>query len=136
MLTILVSVWDKTGLPELLQKLQEHDKLNLIGTSSTREFLLDLGFDCQAVEDLTKFPEILGGRVKTLHPHIFAGILARPIAEDDEALRRHGINRIDMVIVSLYPFEQKLQQRLPENEMIEFIDIGGVSLLRAAGEKL
>ncbi|HEY9776548.1 MAG TPA: bifunctional phosphoribosylaminoimidazolecarboxamide formyltransferase/IMP cyclohydrolase [Planktothrix sp.] len=134
MLTILVSVWDKTGLPELLQKLQEHEELNLIATSSTKSFLLDHGFDCMAVEDITGFPEILGGRVKTLHPHVFAGILARPIKEDDEALKRHGINRVDMVIVSLYPFEQKLQQRLPEKEMIEFIDIGGVSLLRAAAK--
>lgn len=134
MLTILVSVWDKTGLPEFLSKLKERTSLNLIATSSTKTFLNERGFDCIAVEELTGFPEILGGRVKTLHPKIFAGLLSRDLEEDRVALKTHGINEIDMAIVSLYPFEEKLQLRLPEPEMIEFIDIGGVSLIRAAAK--
>lgn len=134
MLTILASVWDKTGLEPFLKQLQEHDELRLIGTASTREFLVEHGFDCTPVEEVTGFPEILGGRVKTLHPKIFAGLLARPIKDDREALMKHGISEIDMVIVSLYPFEEKLQANLNEPEMIEFIDIGGVSLLRAAAK--
>ncbi|MGH9553011.1 MAG: bifunctional phosphoribosylaminoimidazolecarboxamide formyltransferase/IMP cyclohydrolase, partial [Terriglobales bacterium] len=134
MLTILVSVWDKTGLPELLSTFRDLEELNLIATSSTKSFLEEHGFDCRGVDEITGFPEILGGRVKTLHPHIFAGLLARPIAEDQEALAHHGINEIDMVIVSLYPFQGKLALSLPEQEMIEFVDIGGVSLLRAAAK--
>jgi phosphoribosylaminoimidazolecarboxamide formyltransferase/IMP cyclohydrolase len=134
MLTILVSVWDKTGLAPFLNQLKEHEELTLIATSSTKAFLNDQGFDCLAVDEYTGFPEILGGRVKTLHPKIFAGLLARPIKEDQETLEQHGVLPIDMAIVSLYPFEEKLQHRLPEPEMIEFIDIGGVSLLRAASK--
>jgi len=134
MLTILVSVWDKTGLAPFLNQLKEHEELTLIATSSTKAFLNDQGFDCLSVEELTGFPEILGGRVKTLHPKIFAGLLARPIKEDQQVVEEHGILPIDMAIVSLYPFEEKLQHRLPEPEMIEFIDIGGVSLLRAAAK--
>lgn len=134
MLTILVSVWDKTGLPEFLSKLKERTALRLIATSSTKSFLNEKGFDCVAVEELTGFPEILGGRVKTLHPKIFAGLLARDLDEDREAMKKHGLEHIDMAIVSLYPFEEKLQLNLPEPEMIEFIDIGGVSLIRAAAK--
>jgi phosphoribosylaminoimidazolecarboxamide formyltransferase/IMP cyclohydrolase len=134
MLTILASVWDKTGLPEFLGKLKEHVDLRLIATSSTKVFLEERGFDCVSVEDITGFPEMLGGRVKTLHPKIFAGLLARAIDEDQVALKTHGIGKIDVAIVSLYPFEQKREERLSEDEMIEFIDIGGVSLLRAAAK--
>jgi phosphoribosylaminoimidazolecarboxamide formyltransferase/IMP cyclohydrolase len=134
MLTVLISVWDKTGLPEFLGELKEHADLRLIATSSTKAFLNQHGYDCLAVEELTGFPEILGGRVKTLHPKIFAGLLARRLPEDEKALLEHGIEPIDMAIVSLYPFEEKLQQRLSEPEMIEFIDIGGVSLIRAAAK--
>lgn len=134
MLTILISVWDKTGLAPFLNRLKEHEELTLIATSSTKAYLNDNGFDCLAVEEYTGFPEVLGGRVKTLHPKIFAGLLARPIKEDQETLEQHGVLPIDMAIVSLYPFEEKLQLKLSEPEMIEFIDIGGVSLLRAAAK--
>lgn len=134
MLTVLVSVWDKTGLDSFLRQLQQFQQLRLIATQSTHAHLIERGFDCVKVEDLTQFPEILGGRVKTLHPKIFAGILARSQQEDQHNMRHHGIEHIDMVVVSLYPFEKKLQERLPEPEMIEFIDIGGVSLLRAAAK--
>jgi phosphoribosylaminoimidazolecarboxamide formyltransferase/IMP cyclohydrolase len=134
MRTILVSVWDKTGLEHFLKGVQEFDELRLIATRSTSKFLEERGFKCEAVEELTKFPEILDGRVKTLHPKVFAGILSRPSKEDRASLSEHGISEIDMVIVNLYPFEEKLKQKLSEAEMIEHIDIGGVSLLRAAAK--
>ncbi|HEY9676887.1 MAG TPA: bifunctional phosphoribosylaminoimidazolecarboxamide formyltransferase/IMP cyclohydrolase [Drouetiella sp.] len=134
MRTILVSVWDKTGLEDFLKGVQKYGELRLIGTRSTSKFLEEKGFKCEAVEELTKFPEILDGRVKTLHPKVFAGILSRPSKEDRESLTEHGISEIDMVIVNLYPFEEKLKQDLSESEMIEHIDIGGVSLLRAAAK--
>ncbi len=134
MRTILVSVWDKTGLEHFLKGVQEFDEVRLIATRSTSKFLEERGFKCEAVEELTKFPEILDGRVKTLHPKVFAGILSRPSKEDRASLSEHGISEIDIVIVNLYPFEEKLKQKLAEAEMIEHIDIGGVSLLRAAAK--
>jgi len=134
MRTILVSVWDKTGLAQFLKGMEKFDQLRLIGTRSTSKFLEESGFQCEAVEELTKFPEILDGRVKTLHPKVFAGILARSSKEDRDSLSEHGISEIDMVIVNLYPFEEKLTHNLSEPEMIEHIDIGGVSLLRAAAK--
>src|SRR5580704_16835003 len=134
MLTILVSVWDKTGLVDFLNQLKEHDQLRLIATSSTKAHLGDHGFDCLSVEELTGFPEILGGRVKTLHPRVFAGILARPSKDDRECLAQHDIDEIDFVIVNLYPFEKKLTEKLSQPEIVEQIDIGGVSLLRAAAK--
>ncbi|MBS1957286.1 MAG: bifunctional phosphoribosylaminoimidazolecarboxamide formyltransferase/IMP cyclohydrolase [Cyanobacteria bacterium SZAS-4] len=134
MRTILVSVWDKTGLEHFLKGVQEYGEVRLIGTRSTSKFLEEKGFKCEAVEELTKFPEILDGRVKTLHPKVFAGILSRPSKEDRASLTEHGISEIDIVIVNLYPFEEKLKQNLTEPEMIENIDIGGVSLLRAAAK--
>src|SRR6202040_2675409 len=81
-----------------------------------------------------QFPEILSGRVKTLHPKVFAGILSRPIEEDRTTLAAHDIQEIDMVVVTLHPFEKKLTENLSEPEMIEQIDIGGVTLLRAAAK--
>lgn len=134
MRTILVSVWDKTGLKEFLSDLKKSDELTIISTGGTSKYLEENGFQCLHVEDLTKFPEILGGRVKTLHPKVFAGILARPTAEDRKCLKEHEIPEIDFVVVNLYPFEKKLKEDLTEAQMIEFIDIGGVSLLRAAGK--
>lgn len=134
MRTVLVSVWDKTGLEHFLKGIQEFDQLRLIATRSTAKFLEQVGFKCEAVEELTQFPEILDGRVKTLHPKVFAGILSRPSKEDRDSLSQHGISEIDIVVVNLYPFEEKLKQKLTEAEMIEHIDIGGVSLLRAAAK--
>lgn len=134
MRTVLVSVSDKSGLENFLRGLERFDKLRLIATGNTAKFLSEHGFEVVKVEELTKFPEILAGRVKTLHPKVFAGILARPLAEDRTCLAEHDIQEIDVVVVNLYPFEKKLQENLSEPEMIEQIDIGGVTLLRAAAK--
>lgn len=134
MITALISVYDKTGLVEFLNKLKTYDELRIIATTSTAEHLEKSNFSCTKVDDLTKFPEILGGRVKTLHPKIFGGILARDNAEDEKTLVDKEIWKIDMVIVNLYPFQDKLSEKLSEAQMIEYIDVGGVSLLRAAAK--
>lgn len=132
--TILISVWDKSGLVEFLGALKKKTELRLIATGSTGDYLKENGFACEAVSDITQFPEILDGRVKTLHPKVFGGILAKDTPEHRETLEAHQIPEIDMVICNLYPFEAKLIENLPEDKMIEFIDIGGVSLLRAAAK--
>lgn len=132
--SVLVSVSDKTGLENFVRRLERFDDIRLIATSSTAKFLGEKGFKVTKVEDLTKFPEILAGRVKTLHPKVLAGILSRPSKEDRDCLAEHEIEEIDIVIVNLYPFEKKLQEKLPEHEMVEQIDIGGVTLLRAAAK--
>src|SRR5438067_1848296 len=134
MRTVLVSVTNKTGLDSFLRRLQEFDSLNLIATTSTAQYLQEKGFKCQKVEELTGFPEILSGRVKTLHPRVFAGILARSSDEDRSCLKEMDISEIDIVVVNLYKFEDKLKENLPELKMIEQIDIGGVALLRAAAK--
>lgn len=132
--TVLVSVTDKTGLDRFLKRLERFDELKLIGTTSTHKFLTGNNFACTKVEELTNFPEILSGRVKTLHPRVFAGILARPSKEDRDCLSEMDIQEIDLVIVNLYAFEKKLTEGLPEAKMIEEIDVGGVALLRAAAK--
>jgi len=134
MITALISVFDKTGLVEFLSMLKKFHELRIIATTSTLDYLKQHNFECTGVEDLTKFPEILGGRVKTLHPKIFGGILARSGPEDEDTLAHCAIGKIDMVIVNLYPFEEKLKEGLNESKMVEYIDIGGVSLLRAAAK--
>jgi phosphoribosylaminoimidazolecarboxamide formyltransferase/IMP cyclohydrolase len=132
--SVLVSVSDKTGLENFVRRLERFDDIRLIATSSTAKFLSEKGFKVTKVEDLTKFPEILAGRVKTLHPKVLAGILSRPSKEDRDCLAEHEIEEIDIVVVNLYPFEKKLQENLPEHEMVEQVDIGGVTLLRAAAK--
>lgn len=134
MITVLVSVFDKTGLTDFLTRLKTFDQLRIIATSSTAQFLRENNFECTNVETLTKFPEILGGRVKTLHPKVFGGILARDISEDEKSLAEFDIWKIDIVIVNLYPFLEKLKENLSETQMVEYIDIGGVSLIRAAAK--
>ncbi|MBS1989309.1 MAG: bifunctional phosphoribosylaminoimidazolecarboxamide formyltransferase/IMP cyclohydrolase [Cyanobacteria bacterium SZAS LIN-3] len=134
MKTALVSVSDKTGLADFINKLKSYEELRLLATSSTAAYLTEHNLDVISVESVTSFPEILGGRVKTLHPRVFAGILARPSKDDRDCLADHKIDEIDFVIVNLYPFEKKLTQGLSEAEMVEQIDIGGVSLLRAAAK--
>lgn len=134
MKTLLVSVTDKSGLDNFLRRVEKHWELRLLATASTARYLLEAGFKVETVESFTKSPEILGGRVKTLHPRVFAGILARPDAEDVSCLESMDIPAIDMVIVNLYRFEDKLKENLSESEMIEQIDIGGVALLRAAAK--
>ncbi len=133
--TALISVSDKTGLIDFLKELRKHDKdYKFVATTSTAEHLKENKIDCITVESITKFPEILGGRVKTLHPNIFAGILARATDEDRATLKEIGLEEIDMVVVNLYPFEKKLQEGLPEPKMIEQIDVGGPSMIRAAAK--
>ena len=137
MRTALVSVSDKTGLVEFIHKMKEIEGLSdlrIISTSSTSKFLKENKIECTPIEDVTKFPEMLDGRVKTLHPVVFAGILARGTDEDRKTLKEHKIDEIDFVIVNLYPFEKKLAENLSEPEMVEQVDIGGPSLLRAAAK--
>jgi phosphoribosylaminoimidazolecarboxamide formyltransferase / IMP cyclohydrolase len=134
MITALVSVYEKQGLVDFLNRLQKVDKIKIIATTSTAKFLSENKFDTTKVEDLTQFPEILAGRVKTLHPKVFGGILARASKEDEDQLKELDIPKIDLVVVNLYPFEEKLKANLSKAEMIEFIDIGGVSLIRAAAK--
>ena len=120
MRTILVSVWDKTGLEHFLKGVQEYGEVRLIGTRSTSKFLEEKGFKCEAVEELTKFPEILDGRVKTLHPAIFGGLLARPdVPSDVMTMKEHQLPFFDLMICNLYPFEEYLEKKAEEGELIE-----------------
>ncbi len=132
--TALVSVYDKNGLEGIVKKLLELN-ISLISTGGTKKHLESLGASVTAVEDLTSYPSILGGRVKTLHPKIFGGILYRRDSEDDiSQLTEYQIEGIDLVIVDLYPFEQTLASGAGNQEIIEKIDIGGISLIRAAAK--
>ncbi len=107
----------------------------IYSTGGTRSFIEDLNIPVIAVEDLTSYPSILGGRVKTLHPKIFGGILARrEEAGDLDQLSEYEIPEIDLVIVDLYPFEDTVESGATEQEIIEKIDIGGISLIRAAAK--
>ncbi|MFA7576994.1 MAG: bifunctional phosphoribosylaminoimidazolecarboxamide formyltransferase/IMP cyclohydrolase [Candidatus Muiribacteriota bacterium] len=130
----LISVWDKTGLEKLAKEL-ENKSVNIIATGSTAEFLRKNNIACTEVADLTGFPEILNGRVKTLHPKIFGGILyKRDKQEHIEEINNHHIPSIDLVVCNLYPFEEALWKNLSEDELVEYIDIGGVTLLRASAK--
>ncbi|MDR1981735.1 MAG: bifunctional phosphoribosylaminoimidazolecarboxamide formyltransferase/IMP cyclohydrolase [Tannerellaceae bacterium] len=130
----LVSVYYKEGLDELLVKLHS-EGVAFVSTGGTQAFIESLGLPCDAVEDLTGYPSILGGRVKTLHPKVFGGILARRENETDKAqLVEYDIPEIDLVIVDLYPFEETAASGAGEQAIIEKIDIGGISLIRAAAK--
>ncbi|MDY4409637.1 MAG: IMP cyclohydrolase [Prevotella sp.] len=130
----LISVFHKDGLDDLLKKLDE-EGVKFLSTGGTQKFIEGLGYDCQKVEDVTTYPSILGGRVKTLHPKIFGGILARrDNAGDQEQMKEYDIPAIDLVIVDLYPFEQTVASGASEQEIIEKIDIGGISLIRAGAK--
>jgi len=130
----LLSVYSKDGLLEFANNLVER-KIRLIASGGTHAFLRAAGLPVASVEDLTTFGEMLGGRVKTLHPHIFGGILARRSQIDDlNDLAAHHIPLIDLVVVDLYPFESAVAQARTHEEIIEKIDVGGVSLLRAAAK--
>ncbi len=132
--TALISVFHKDGLNELLQKLHE-EGVSFLSTGGTWQFIVEQGYPCQKVEDLTTYPSILGGRVKTLHPKVFGGILGRRDNEgDQEQMKHYGIPEIDLVIVDLYPFEQTVANGASEQDIIEKIDIGGISLIRAAAK--
>nr|WP_288698701.1 IMP cyclohydrolase [uncultured Prevotella sp.] len=132
--TALVSVFHKDGLDELLAKLNE-EGVKFLSTGGTQKFIESLGYECQKVEDVTTYPSILGGRVKTLHPKIFGGILARRDNEgDQEQMKEYEIPSIDLVIVDLYPFEQTVASGANDADIIEKIDIGGISLIRAGAK--
>lgn len=132
---VFVSVYDKSGLEKLAAAFQATG-VKVASTGGTRTALEALGVEVEDVSEITGFPEVLDGRVKTLHPKIFAGLLARRDRSDDaEVLAEHGIGLFDAVIVSLYPFERAAADpSMPAAEAIELIDIGGPSLLRAAAK--
>ncbi len=130
----LISVFYKDNLDPVIKKLNDLG-VTIYSTGGTQTFIEKLGMPVVAVESLTSFPEILGGRVKTLHPKIFGGILGRRELDTDVAqMEAHDIPNIDLVIVDLYPFEETLASGASEEDVIEKIDIGGISLIRAAAK--
>ncbi len=130
----LISVFYKDGLEPVVRKLHSLG-VALYSTGGTQSFIEQLGIPCTSVESVTGYPSILGGRVKTLHPKVFGGILARRSFNDDQQhIKEYEIPLLDLVIVDLYPFEETVKQTTDEKTIIEKIDIGGVSLIRAAGK--
>jgi phosphoribosylaminoimidazolecarboxamide formyltransferase / IMP cyclohydrolase len=132
--TALVSVYHKENLDAIIHKLNEL-KVKILSTGGTKSFIESLGVEVTSVESLTGYPSILGGRVKTLHPKVFGGILSRRDNQGDVSqLTQYEIPEIDLVIVDLYPFEDTVASGADEQEIIEKIDIGGISLIRAAAK--
>ncbi len=130
----LISVYHKDGLDQIIRRLAA-DGVKFYSTGGTQTFIESLGLECTAVESLTGYPSILGGRVKTLHPGVFGGILARRGLQGDlEQLAEYKIPEIDLVIVDLYPFEATVASGAEEQDIIEKIDIGGISLIRAGAK--
>ncbi len=131
--TALISVYNKEGLAPIIEELQKLE-IKIYSTGGTYQYIENMGIPVESVEDLTGYPSILDGRVKTLHPKIFGGILARGEETHLEQLEEYKIPRIDLVVVDLYPFEETLQMTNDPAEIIEKIDIGGVSLIRAGAK--
>lgn len=130
----LVSVFNKEGIEPLVKKLNALG-VRIYSTGGTQKFIENLGISVTPVEDITSYPSILGGRVKTLHPKVFGGILARRENTDDvQEIGEYDIPEIDLVIVDLYPFEKTVESGADHNDIIEKIDIGGISLIRAAAK--
>jgi phosphoribosylaminoimidazolecarboxamide formyltransferase/IMP cyclohydrolase len=130
----LLSVSDKTGLVELGEALARHG-VELVSTGGTAKALRDAGLAVRDVSDLTGFPEMMDGRVKTLHPNVHGGLLAvRDDPEHAAAMIEHGILPIDLVVVNLYPFAQTVARGAGRDEVIENIDIGGPSMVRSAAK--
>jgi len=130
----LISVFHKDGLEPIVRKFDELG-ITIYSTGGTEKFIKDLGINVIPVEDVTSYPSILGGRVKTLHPKVFGGILNRQDHDGDVAqLEEFQIPQLDIVIVDLYPFEKTVASGAPEQDIIEKIDIGGISLIRAAAK--
>ena len=130
----LVSVYHKDGLDEILHRLHA-EGVELLSTGGTQAFIESLGIPCTKVEDVTGYPSILGGRVKTLHPKVFGGILGRrALTEDQAEMVKYEIPEIDLVVVDLYPFEETVRSGASEADIIEKIDIGGISLIRAGAK--
>lgn len=132
--TALISVFHKDGLNEIIELLDKNG-VKMLSTGGTRDFIISLGYKCDAVEDLTGYPSILGGRVKTLHPKVFGGILNRRDNEGDRSqIAQYEIPEIDLVIVDLYPFSATVASGASKEAIIEKIDIGGISLIRGAAK--
>ena len=132
--TALISVYHKENLQGILRRLKELN-IDIISTGGTKSFIEESGIPVTSVESLTGYPSILGGRVKTLHPKVFGGILSRRDNEGDVSqLKEFEIPEIDLVIVDLYPFEDTVAKGASEQDIIEKIDIGGISLIRAAAK--
>ncbi len=132
--TALISVFSKDGLDEIVQKLNNLG-VSIYSTGGTQTYIENLGIEVNPVESLTSYPSILGGRVKTLHPKVFGGILSRrDLASDISQLEEYEIPEIDLVIVDLYPFEDTVKSGAEHQDIIEKIDIGGISLIRAAAK--
>ena len=130
----LISVYYKDGLEPIVRLLNAQN-VTIYSTGGTETFIKNLGIPVVPVEDITDFPEILGGRVKTLHPKIFGGILNRQSNTSDvQQMQTHHIPQIDLVIVDLYPFEKTVASGESDENIIEKIDIGGISLIRAAAK--
>lgn len=130
----LISVFNKEGLAPIVKKLNAQG-VTIYSTGGTEKFIKDLGVEVIPVEDVTSYPSILGGRVKTLHPKVFGGILNRQNHDGDVAeLAEYDIPQIDVVIVDLYPFEKTVASGASQQDIIEKIDIGGISLIRAAAK--
>lgn len=130
----LISVYHKDGLPPLVHLLDKYG-VRLYSTGGTQKFIEELGVSVTAVEDLTGYPSILGGRVKTLHPKVFGGILHRRDHADDQAqVAEYEIPPIDLVVVDLYPFAETVASGASEADIVEKIDIGGIALIRAAAK--
>src|SRR5689334_1620097 len=131
----LISVYDKTGIVELASRLVELG-WEIISTGGTRAALAAAGVPVTEVASVTGFPEILGGRVKTLHPLVHGGILARPdLPEHAAQMKHHQIEPIDMVVGNLYPFAETLERDdVGDDDLLEQIDVGGPAMLRAAGK--
>ena len=130
----LISVFHKDGLAPVVKKLNELS-INIYSTGGTQKFIEEQGIAVNRVEDLTTYPSILGGRVKTLHPNVFGGILSRRnISTDKDQLEKYNIPEFDLIIVDLYPFEETVLSGAAEHDIIEKIDIGGIALIRAAAK--
>lgn len=130
----LISVYNKDGLDIIVKHLYENG-INIYSTGGTSKFIQDLGILVNEVEELTSYPSILGGRVKTLHPKVFGGILARRDNKEDlKQLKKYQIPQLDLIIVDLYPFKETVKAGGTFQEIVEKIDIGGVSLIRAAAK--
>ncbi len=130
----LISVYHKTNLEEIISNLSKQN-VEIYSTGGTKDFIEGLGVKVTSVEEVTSYPSILGGRVKTLHPKIFGGVLARRDDQEDlKQMNGYNIPEIDLVIVDLYPFEDTVASGAEEKDVIEKIDIGGISLIRAAAK--
>lgn len=129
----LISVFHKEGLDPIVRELHKQG-VTIYSTGGTQSFIEGLGIPVEAVEGLTSYPSILDGRVKTLHPKVFGGILARREEGHLNQLKQYEIPEIDLVIVDLYPFEETVASTNDEAAIIEKIDIGGISLIRAAAK--